>query len=325
MSEKNAWKKDWLKVVEETARDIKALRIQGASAIRKQAIEALRISVELSRAKNVEQLRKELKQSILMLATARPTEPETRAALRTILEASKKELPIEALKSSIIKACEDYQKDREKAMKKIAILGLKELKKCRTIFTHCHSHTVEDILKLLHKKGKLEHVICTETRPRFQGRITASHLTREGIKCTMIVDGAARTFIKDADAFLTGCDAILADGSIVNKIGTSLISLAAKQASVPHYVASSALSFDPETYYKKEEPIEERAASEVWEKKLKNLEIRNPAFDITEAKLVKAIICEKGIFSPKSFVSFMVRELELKKKPYVPLMDLLKK
>jgi len=311
-------------MVKETARKIRRLEIQGSSKVRKAVVNALRASVEKSRAKNAEELREELKKNMLLLANARPTEPETRTALRIILRAAQKELALEELKEEIIKACIEYEKNREKAMQTIAEIGSEALEDCSVIFTHCHSHTVEGILKRMHEKGYLQEVICTETRPRYQGRITARQLTKAGIDCTMIVDSAARMFIGKADAFLTGCDAILASGAIVNKIGTSLISLAARKANVPHYVASSSHCFDPATYYEKEEPIEERPANEIWEKRFKRLTIKNPAFDVTEAELVKAIICEKGVLTPKRFVKLMVKELGLSKKPYISLIDMLK-
>lgn len=312
------------RIVLETARKIKKLEIQGSSKVRKAVVNALRESVEKSKAKSTEQLREELKKNMLLLATARATEPETRTALRIILRAAHKHLPLEELKAEIIRACVEYERNRKKAMQIIAELGSEALRDYSIIFTHCHSHTVEEILKRMHEKGYLQGVICTETRPRYQGRITARQLTKAGIACTMIVDSAARMFISKSDAFLTGCDAILANGAVVNKIGTSLISLAAKKAKVPHYVASSSHCFDPATYYGKKEAIEERPASEVWEKRFKRLTIKNPAFDVTEARLVKAIICEKGILIPKMFVKRMVKELELNKKPYVSLIDMLK-
>lgn len=312
------------RAVLETARKIKKLEIQGSSKVRKAVVNALRASVERSKAKNPEELRKELKKNMLLLANARPTEPETRTALRIILRAAQKELPAEELRKEIVRACIEYEQNREKAMQIIAEIGSEALKDYNIIFTHCHSHTVEEILKRMHEKGYLQEVICTETRPRYQGRITAKQLTKAGIDCTMIVDSAARMFIGKADAFITGCDAILASGAIVNKIGTSLISLAAKKANVPHYVASSSHCFDPATYYGKEEAIEERPATEIWDKRFRRLTIRNPAFDVTEAVLVKAIICEKGVLTPKRFVKKMVKELGLNKKQYISLIDMLR-
>lgn len=313
------------KSVLETVRAIRSLKIQGSSQVRKAVVQALKDSVQKSRARTVKQFRVELKKNMLLLAGARPTEPETRTALRIILKTAMKNLSLDELKKRVARECIEYEKNRKKALEKIAKIGARRLRNCPKIFTHCHSHTVEGILLELNKQKKLKHVYLTETRPLYQGRITARNLSRAGVPCTMIVDSAARSFIKECDAFLTGTDAILANGAIVNKIGTSMISIAACNAHVPHFVASSSHSFDPATYFGAEERIEERPSSEVWNKKLPKLKIRNPAFDITEPELVKAIICEKGVFTPKKFVRQMARELALEGKKFVSLIELLKK
>ncbi len=313
------------KNVKKTAKEIRSLKIQGASQVRKAVVNAIRHSAENSKAKTVKQFRAKLKKDMLLLANARPTEPETRTALRIILKASMKGLPLEELREAIVQECVEYEKNRKKAMERIAKIGAKKLKNRHVIFTHCHSHTVEGILVELHAQKRLERVYLTETRPRWQGRITAKNLTKAGIPCTMVVDSAARSFIGECDAFLTGCDAILGNGAIVNKIGTSMISLSAKKLGIPHYVASSSHSFDPATFFGAKEKIEERPREEIWKKKLKKLEIRNPAFDITEPELVKGIICEKGFFSPKRFIKRMAKDLALKGKKFVSLIELLEK
>jgi ribose 1,5-bisphosphate isomerase len=161
----------------------------------------------------------------------------------------------------------------------------------------------------------------------FQGYITATNLAKAGLNVTMIVDSAASRFLHDTDLFLTGADAILNDGSVVNKIGTAQISLAANKANVPHFVATSSHCFDPLTYFGVPEQIEERPAKEVWNKAPKKIQIRNPAFDITEAKLVKGIITEKGVFSADNFALQMYEELGLKEnqKEFLSLLKLMKK
>ncbi|MCX8189944.1 MAG: S-methyl-5-thioribose-1-phosphate isomerase [Candidatus Diapherotrites archaeon] len=312
------------KIVLETVRKIKSLEIQGSSNVRKAVIFAIKESVLQSKVTSLKRFRAELGRNIILLAEARPTEPETRNALVEIWKIAEQEIPVEKMKNEIVIACEAHEQNREKSMQKICKNAERELKKCETIFTHCHSSTVERILKTLHDKGHLKRVLCTETRPLFQGRITAAKLLEAGINCTMIVDSAARAFIGEADAFLTGCDAVFYNGSIVNKIGTSMISLAAKRKKVPHYVATVSQCFDPATYYGKKIEIEERGYNEVWPEKPVNLQIRNPAFDITEAELVKAIICEQGVFKPKNFGIFMAKKLKLKGKKYKTLEELIK-
>ncbi|MEM0360442.1 MAG: S-methyl-5-thioribose-1-phosphate isomerase [Candidatus Diapherotrites archaeon] len=307
-----------------TVKEIKSLKIQGASQVRRATILAIKSIAEKSKAKNVEEFRRELKKAMQLLANARPTEPETRNALTVLLKTSMKNLPLSELKREIARECDEFEEKRKKAMRRIAELGAEKLRHCPKIFTHCHSHTVEGILLEMHKRKSLEHVFLTETRPKFQGRITARNLARAGVPCTMIVDSAARSFIGKCDAFLTGADAIIANGAVINKIGTSQISLAAKKAGVPHYVATNSQAFDAATFFGAEEKIEERSKREVWSERLPKLEIRNPAFDITEPELVKAIICEKGVFPPDKFVRQMVREAALEGKKFVSLIEMLR-
>jgi len=307
----------------QTVKEIRALKIQGSSAVRKEIVAALKESVRGSRAKTVREFRAELKKNALLLATARPTEPETRTALRIVIKKSIQSLPLVELRRSIIGECTAYEKNRKKAMREIACIGAKEIRKCKTVFTHCHSHTVEAMLLQAKKNKTLKRVINTETRPRWQGRITSQAMARAGIPVTHIVDSASGVFLDEADAFITGADAILASGAAINKIGTSLISLKAKQLGVPHYIATSSHSFDPATYYGEKAEIEQRDPKEVWEKKIKKITIKNPAFDTTEAKYLKAIICEKGVLTPKEFVACMEKDLGLKGKKFVSLVEML--
>jgi len=233
---------------------------------------------------------------------------------------------VKQLKQNVLKEIADYEKNKTKAMQKIAENSLKLFKNKKVVFTHCHSHTVEEIIKLAWKKNKVERVIATETRPRFQGRITATNLSKIGIPVTHIVDSAAASFISEADIFLSGADAVIANGDVVNKIGTSLIAEFAKKKQVPYYACTSSHAFDSATYFGKEEVIEQRDVNEIWEQKLRNVTIKNPAFDVTEAGNVRGIITEKGIFTPKKFTSYMVKHLKLKgnKKEFVSLERLLK-
>ncbi len=305
---------------------IKSLKILGASKLRKAAVRAMQNVALCSNAKTAKEFKKEIEKSAVMLLCSRPTEPGMRTAIRIILKAtSARTESFAELKKNVVKVCENYESDREKAMLAISDYGSNLIEKGSVVFTHCHSHTVEAIL--LKAKKKIDCVFCTETRPMFQGRITATNLSRAGLDVVMVVDSAANKFMHQATLFLTGADAILNDGSVVNKIGTSLISLSAHRNNVPHFVATSSHCFDPMTYFGVPEQIEERCAAEVWNKKMKNFCIRNPAFDITPAELIKGIITEKGVFSPENFAMEMYEHLELEKKgkDFLSLLKLMKK
>lgn len=287
---------------------IKSLKIQGASQVQKAAVNALKKSVLKSRAKTVSEFRKEIEKNGKILAAARPTEPETRTAVAVIVKASQAELPLRELKKNVLKECSSFDARRAEALKKISLNGARILKKKSVVFTHCHSHTVEAVLTEAWKRGKLSKVIATETRPKMQGRITAENLSKKGIPVTLIVDSAAYSFMKDADVFISGADAVLHDGSVVNKIGTAQISFIAKKFNVPHFVATSSHKASIESLMGEKEKIEQRPAEEIWGKKMRNLKIENPAFDTTPAGLIKGIITELGIFSTKKFVEKIGKE-----------------
>ena len=313
------------KSLAKVVRDIKAMKIQGSSAVRKAVVEALKQSVFESDAITVGAFKKELQKNALELVKARSTEPETRTAVRIILKAGSVETQsLQEVKDAVVEAAERYEQNRKKAMKSIAEYGNNVIEKGDVIFTHCHSHTVEEIL--VKAKNKIDYVIATETRPRWQGRITAKNLSSKGIEVVHVVDSAAYSFMEQADKFFTGCDAVLADGGIVNKIGTATISLAAWRYNVPHYVATSSHCFEPVSIYGIPEMIEERPKEEIWGEKMKNVEIRNPAFDITEAEYIQAVITEIGVFPPKMFALEMIHELEphKRKQEYMSLLKLFK-
>jgi len=304
-------KRKGLKAIAQAIRDLK---IQGASKVREKAVKAIAESVKHTETRDVHKFKKELKGNLLLILNARPTEPELRTAVRIILKKALHETEsLHELKEHIYSACMNYEKERKKAMQLIALYGARIIPKNSIVLTHCHSSTVEEILSLAHKQKKLREVYCTETRPLFQGRITAQNLARKGIKVTLFTDSAVFSLMKKCDLFFTGADAILSDGSIINKIGTSGIALAAKKFCVPYYAATSSHAFDPLTFYGIEEKIEERNPSEVWDKKLKNLNIRNPAFDRTESEFIEGIITEKGVLTPESLVQLKYKELHLDK------------
>ena len=155
--------------------------------------------------------------------------------------------------------------------------------------------------------GKNFSVICTETRPAFQGRITAREMVELGIQTMFIVDSAARSYMGDVDLVVVGADAITSEGNVVNKIGTSSIAVLANEARKPFYVVSELLKFDPETLNGAYERIEQRNPSEVWNEAPKNLSVRNPAFDVTPSRYIHGLICEEGIIAPQSIVETVHR------------------
>jgi ribose 1,5-bisphosphate isomerase len=290
------------KAVERTAKRIKTLEVQGARNVAITAIKAIEELTEKSEAQNKAQLMNQLFDARTLLFGSRETEPLMRNAVRQIIhevERSKEKVPKE-LVTLVHQAANRFLQNLETSKRKIAEIGSKRIKSSSRILTHCHSSTVTHIFERAKKEGQQFEIICTETRPRFQGRITAQELIDLDIKTTMIVDSAARFFMNNVDLVMVGADAITSEGNVINKIGTSLIALAANEARTPFYVVSELLKFDPSTVYGDYEKIEERNPNEIWADAPSKLEIRNPAFDITRRNYIHGIICEEGVISPHS-------------------------
>ena len=301
-------------IVELAAKRIKTLKVQGARNVAITAIKAIEELTTKSKAQNKAQFMNELSKARDILFSSRETEPLMRNAVRHIIHevGKSKERKPKELTDFVRRVSSKFLQDLETSKERIAEIGSKRIKSSSRILTHCHSSTVTYMFERAKKEGKQFEVICTETRPLFQGRITARELLELGIKTTMIIDSAVRFFMNKVDLVMVGADAITSEGNVVNKIGTSLVALAANEARTPFYVVSELLKFDPSTVYGDYEKIEERNPNEIWSDVPLKIEIRNPAFDITRRNFIHGIICEEGIISPHS-----VLEVVRKKYPWI--------
>ncbi|MEM3859386.1 MAG: hypothetical protein QW478_08260, partial [Candidatus Micrarchaeaceae archaeon] len=252
---------------ERIVKDIKSLKIQGAENVAKAAIDAWSISKDKAKASAI-------------LRRTRPTEPMLRNVLHYLNNGGD---PI-----SIKKQIND-------GTDKIAAYGSGMIPNNGIVYTHCHSSTVEAILEHAKNIGKKFEVNATETRPDYQGRITARNLASHGIKVTLFVDSAALSAIKNADLMLIGSDAITVYGGIVNKIGSRMFAKLASELEVPVYVASHSLKFDPITRWGRLEKIEERSTSEVWPDKPKGVKVVNNVFDFVPSEYIASMITELGV------------------------------
>ncbi len=302
--------------VHAVADKIRKLEVQGARNVAIAAIKALEALAEETSAKTRKEFLKELSEAKATLFASRETEPLMRNAVRWIIsqvENSGKE-KVDALAKIVSSSSSQFLKNLEASKECIAGIGAKRIRDNSVIFTHCHSSTVTHLLGKAKKDGKAFEVICTETRPVFQGRITAKELLALGVKTTFIVDSAARFFMRNADLVIVGADAITSEGNVINKIGTGTIALLAHEARKPFYVVSELLKFDPATACGDYGQIEERSPDEIWKGAPEKLLIRNPAFDVTRRDFIHGIICEEGIIPPHS-----VNEVIQRKYPWVLL------
>jgi ribose 1,5-bisphosphate isomerase len=293
--------------VEVTAEKIRRIEIQGARNVAIAAIQALQTLAEQTKAETKPQLLSELKFAQSLFSAARETEPLMRNAMHYIINQTQNAPTekIEALRQVVIANADRFLKDLNASRERAAEVGAKRIGDGSVVFTHCHSSTVTRMLAKAKADGVDFRVICTETRPAYQGRITAKELVKLGIDTTFIVDSAARTFMGDADIVVVGADAITSEGNVINKIGTGGIALLAHEARKPFYVVSELLKFDPETLGGKCEKIEQRNPAEVWAEAPTELIVKNPAFDVTPSRYIHGLVCEEGIIPSQTIVEVM--------------------
>lgn len=267
--------------LEKVLEDIKSVKIQGAKEI---AIYALKFLREFCK-KNGFGLKFEV--VAWKLEEARPTA----VVLHNCIEILKK--------GGRLKTIDRLIRQLENATREIGETGSKLIKNNYKIMTHCHSGEALAVIKQAWKEGKRLSVIATETNPLEQGVKTAKELTKLKIPVTLITDSAVGYFMKDVNMVLVGVDAIRKNG-VVNKIGTYMLALSAKDNRKPFYVAANCLKIDKRKKFK----IEERPVKEVYQEllhpgKLEGIKIRNPAFDITPWRCVTGVITENKILKPE--------------------------
>ncbi|MBC7120360.1 MAG: ribose 1,5-bisphosphate isomerase [Candidatus Methanosuratus sp.] len=298
------------------AEDIRTMRIRGAAEIGRAAASGLKTYALNSRASDAPSFIEGFNEAYRTLLNTRPTAVSLANALNYIrhrvFRAYKEGATPDLLRQAAIDASDAFLKSSLQAVKRISEFGAKRIRNGDLIMTHCNSSVVISTLVEAKRQGKDFSVIATETRPRFQGRITARTLAEEDIPVTLIVDSAARYFMPKVDKVVVGSDVVTSNGAVVNKIGTSQIALAAKEARVRVYVCAETYKFSPSTMLGELVEIEERPATEVLPDEeiasLGRVKIANPAFDITPAEMIDAIITERGVIPPQAAILILMEE-----------------
>lgn len=290
--------------VEKTIKDIKALKIQGARNVAKAGIEALMHAVEDSKAKTVNGVKADVVRAAIQISGARPTEPMLRNYLGDTIKFVTSEIAsvntedVKKFKATVVKNKGGYLKKMEEDISRLREYGASLLGDGMLVVTHCHSSTVTGVIKEAKKQGKKVRVVACETRPRYQGRLTAASLAKDGIDVTITVDMGVTKYLKKADIILVGADAITSTGDLINKVGTSGLAHLARMHDVSFFSCAETYKYSPLTLYGVKEKIEERDPKEVWEKPPKGVKISNPAFDVTAARYINGYITEMGIVPP---------------------------
>lgn len=296
-----------LRTAEEVADAIRRLAVRGAPLIGVAA--AYGVAVELAR----DSAPQTLERACEALRNARPTAVNLGYAVDRVRRAVVAAAPAAAAATALAEA-RAIERGEQRASDAIAAHGADYLDGARTILTHCNTGalaapgrgTALAVLAELASRGSLERVLATEARPLLQGaRLTTYELAQMGIPYELIVDAAAAGLIAsgEVDAVIVGCDRVAVNGDVANKVGTYSLALAARAAEIPFVVAGPSSSIDADCRSGREIVIEERDANEVRSAAgalltLPGAPCRNPAFDLTPAALVSALVTERGVLHP---------------------------
>jgi len=300
--------------VDDIIHAIKVMQIRGAPALGVAAAMALAITALCSKAQTKERLLLEIKRAASKIRRTRPTATNLFVGLDRVLEVARAAKGVRELRDAVVREAQRIADEDVETNKRMGEHGASLIKDGNVVLTHCNTGalaavdygTALGVIRTAWTQGKHIKVIATETRPRLQGaRLTAWELKREGIPVTVITDGMAGEVMRRhmVDLVMVGADRITSNGDIVNKIGTYTLAVLAKEHGIPFYSIAPTTTIDFTTPSGDQVKIEHRDPREVifvGKTRLvpKGVAVLNPAFDVTPARLVTAIVTERGVARP---------------------------
>jgi methylthioribose-1-phosphate isomerase len=301
------------RTAEDVARAIKTMQVRGAPAIGVAAAYGLVLGAQAHSTLKPQAFVEDLERFATMLRSTRPTAVNLNWAIdrmsahgRAVAEAS----GVQAAQAALLRLADEMAEEDVVVNKRIGAFGLDLVPAGANVLTHCNAGalatvdygTALGVVRAAHDAGRGIHVYVDETRPFLQGaRLTAWELQQHGVPMTLITDSMAGHFMNrgKVDLVVVGADRVAANGDVANKIGTYTLAVLARENGIPFYVAAPTSTIDLSLRSGAEIPIEERSSVEVTE--IGGLSIApdgvhaaHPAFDVTPARLVTAIITERG-------------------------------
>jgi methylthioribose-1-phosphate isomerase len=306
------------KTANEVARAIKTMVIRGAPAIGVAAAMGIALGMRRSKATGTKQFATEFQKTCDAMAATRPTAVNLFWAIermkRTFADAAQGGCSVEEIKERLVAEGAAIHDEDVQSCRTIGAHGAALVPDTARILTHCNAGalatagygTALGVIRAAAEQGKKVAVMADETRPFLQGaRLTAWELVKDGIDTTVITDNMAGAMMRqgDVDLVVVGADRIAANGDVANKVGTYAVAVLAREHGIPFYVAAPISTVDLNTADGSGIPIEERSDREVTHVGSARLtpegaRVRNPAFDVTPAKYITAIITERGIARP---------------------------
>src|SRR6201996_9068215 len=299
----------------EVATAIKDMIVRGAMAIGVSAAMGVALGIERSNATTIAELNKEVEVICETLAKTRPTAVNLFwgiAQVRDLYnELAAKKTPIPEIKRQVVALANRLYDEDIANLRRLGAFGAELLPEEGTVLTHCNAGALAacgygsalGVIRAAVEAGKKIDVFADETRPFNQGtRLTAWELLKDNIPTTLICDNMAAYFMGQGriQAVIVGADRIAANGDTANKIGTDSVSILAREYKIPFYLAAPFNPINCATASGDLIPIEQRAAREVThvggvQVTPHGVSIANPAFDVTPAKYITAIITERGV------------------------------
>src|SRR5690348_2856041 len=298
---------------EEVAEAIRNMTVRGAPAIGVAAAMGIALGTRDAEAGHVSELRRAFDQICEIIGETRPTAVNLFWAIRRMqrkFEACS-ELPVDQVRQALITEAQRMYVEDIAANEAMGRHGATLMPSSGGVLTHCNAGalatcgygTALGVIRAAVEAGKKLQVYADETRPFLQGsRLTAWELMKDGIPTTVISDNMAGAMMKQGKigAVVVGADRIAANGDVANKIGTYTVAILAREHGIPFYVAAPFSTVDLETPDGSKIPIEQRSTREVTHIAGKaiapdGVKVENPAFDVTPAKYVGAIITERGV------------------------------
>lgn len=295
---------------------IRSLRVRGAPAIGIAAAYGVCIGLQTTSNASEADLLARLEEVIAYLATSRPTAVNLFWALDRMKARATalRGQAVQDIRVALLAEAQAIHEEDRQTCRAIGRFGAELLSTGQGVLTHCNAGglatadygTALAVFFAAHEAGKQIHVYADETRPLLQGaRLTAWELKQRGIDVTLICDSMAAQVMREGrvQAVVTGADRIAANGDTANKIGTYGVALLAAAHDIPFYVAAPTSTFDLSIASGNEIPIEQRSADEIThsfgrQTAPDGIAVYNPAFDVTPARFIKAIICERGVIQP---------------------------
>lgn len=305
---------------DDMARAIKTMIVRGAPAIGVAAAYGMYLGAREIKTDKRDIFLTELEKVAAMLRATRPTAVNLFWAISRSMKVAYEMLgTVDDIRKALLETAQTIQVEDLQTCQAIGDNGLKALPANPhqlTLLTHCNAGalatagygTALGVVRSAWREGRLTRVFADETRPRLQGaKLTAWECAQEGIPVTVITDSMAAHCMKQGliHAVVVGADRIAANGDTANKIGTYSLALVAKAHNVPFFVAAPLSTIDFDLADGSGIPIEERDPTEISQigetiiTPTIGVDYYNPAFDVTPAELVEAIITENGVFAPK--------------------------